>query len=57
MEEVLSEEVEVVDASKYLLHNELHYNGLMTDWGLSLFKLQFVTKNRVIIINSKLYIL
>ena len=41
----------------YLFNYESYYNGLMTDWGLSLFKLQFVTKNRVIIINSKLYIL
>ena len=22
-------------AGSYLLHNDLHYNGLMTDWGLS----------------------
>ena len=22
-------------AGSYLLHNNLHYNGLMTDWGLS----------------------
>ena len=32
-------------AGSYLLHNELHYNGLMTDWGLRTRAIRFAISN------------
>ena len=32
-------------AGSYLLHNELHYNGLMTDWGLRTHAIRFAISN------------